>query len=237
MFLGQYPGYLPMDTAYHDIDHTFQTALCLVSLLVYRQLYEAIPPISEDDFNLALIAILLHDTGYLKEIGDNEGTGAKYTHIHEERSCRHARAYLINRGWPEHRIAATERLIRCTGPKARIDDIPFASEQERLLGQAVCTADFVGQISDRNYIEKLPNLFNEFAESFRYQGLPPEKWPYRSFTDLLKKTPRFYEQFVIPRMREECGNLWQYLVNPATGVNDYLVSIELNMQRIKTLLG
>ncbi len=237
MFMGRYPGYLPMDTSYHDIDHTFQTALCLSCLLVFRQAYEAEPAITEEDFDLALIAILLHDTGYLKEYGDSDGTGAKYTHVHEERSCRHARTYLEQQDWPPERIEAAQRLICCTGPKAKIEDIAFASERERLLGQAVCTADFVGQLSDRFYIEKLPNLFNEFAESFEHQGIAREDWPYQSFTELLRKTPAFYRDFVTPRMSQECGNLWHYLVNPTTGVNDYLVAIEHNIRRIEILLG
>jgi hypothetical protein len=37
------------------------------------------PPLTARMFELGVIAILLHDTGYLKKQDDYEGTGAKYT--------------------------------------------------------------------------------------------------------------------------------------------------------------
>ena len=39
------------------------------------------------------------------------------------------------------------------------------------MGQAVCTADYVGQMSDPKYPDKLEVLFREFEESFRYQEI------------------------------------------------------------------
>ena len=237
MFSGNYPGFLPMDTAYHDLEHTLQATLCLIVLLVNRHQTQVVPMIGPEDFNTALVAILLHDMGYLKEAGDDAGSGAKYTHIHEQRSCRHARDYLRQLQWPEADIETVERLIRCTGPKAVIDNIPFASETEKLLGQAVCTADFIGQISDPRYLDKLRPLYEEFTESYTHQELPPEQWPYGCFEDLLRKTPGFYEKFVVPRMQNECGNLWRFLEDPRTGENPYLDSVQRNMKRIKQAIA
>ncbi len=237
MFQGNYAGFQPMDTAYHDLEHTLQATLCLVLLLVNRHHAHEEPVLSPGDFNTALIAILLHDMGYLKEAGDDEGTGAKYTHIHEQRSCRHARAYLQQRQWTDADIQSVENLIRCTGPGANIGTIAFKSSTEKLLGQAVCTADFIGQISDPRYLDKLQFLYEEFTESYAYQGLPPEQWPYNKFEDLLRKTPAFYEQFVVPRMKNECGDLWLFLEDPRSGQNPYLDSVRRNMTRIKQAMG
>ncbi|MBC2593194.1 hypothetical protein H5P28_02865 [Ruficoccus amylovorans] len=233
MFEGNYTGFQPMDTAYHDLEHTLQTTFCLALILINRHHTMTAPVIGPEDFNTALIAILLHDMGYLKESGDTNGTGAKYTHIHEQRSCRHARAYLERRDWPGHAIRSVENLICCTGPRARLDTIDFTSETEKMLGQAVCTADFMGQISDPRYPEKLRTLYQEFIESYTHQGLPPDQWPYHAYEDLLRKTPDFYEKFVIPRMNNECGQLWRFLEDPRTGDNPHLDSTRRNMQRIR----
>ena len=101
LFSGDYPGYQAMDTAYHDITHTLQATLCLVELIFQRHETNVRPRIGPDDFRCALVAVLFHDIGFLKEAGDLEGTGAKYTHLHEQRSCDFARAFLERRGWAD----------------------------------------------------------------------------------------------------------------------------------------
>lgn len=235
MFKGDYPGYLPMDTAYHDIEHTMQATLCMIYLLSNQHALGGAPVLHESDFNIALIAILLHDIGYLKEKGDDEGTGAKYTHVHEYRSCRHAREYLSHREWPEEAIQQVERLISCTGLRSDLAVIPFESETERFLGQAVCTADFIGQMSDPRYVEKLPYLYAEFEESYDFQLLDPEVRPFTSYEDMLAKTPGFWETFVHWKMTEQCGGVWRYLKD-ANGNNPYLEAANRNIQVVQALL-
>lgn len=237
MFEGRYPGYLPMDTAYHDIEHTMQATLCLFHLLANRQRSGALPALDEADFNVVLIAMLLHDIGYLKEKGDDEGTGAKYTHVHESRSCRHAREYLSRRSWPEDAIVAVEHLISSTGPRSDITKVRFASEKEKVLGQAVCTADFIGQMSDPRYVEKLPLLYQEFEESYDFQGLEGMDRPFTSYEDMLVKTPAFWEKFVHWKMTDQCSGVWQYFTDPDTGQNPYLDAVEENIAAVKALIA
>lgn len=237
MFEGRYPGYLPMDTAYHDLEHTMQATLCLFHLLANRHRAGALPKLDETDFNVVLIAMLLHDIGYLKEIGDEEGTGAKYTHVHESRSCRHAREYLSRRSWPEEAIVAVEHLISCTGPRSDITQVRFATEKEKVLGQAVCTADFIGQMSDPRYVEKLPLLYSEFTESYDFQGLEDEERPFKSYEDMLLQTPGFWEKFVHWKMNDQCNGLWQYFTDPDTGENPYLDAVETNIAAVKKLIA
>src|SRR5438477_10680260 len=80
-FAGHYADYQPIDAAYHDLEHTLQGTLCLAHLLEGRARAKATPGLTAHMFELALLAILFHDTGYLKKKGDREGTGAKYTPI------------------------------------------------------------------------------------------------------------------------------------------------------------
>ena len=78
-FTGNYQDYQAVDARYHDFEHTLQGTLCLARLLRGRHLAGAEPQLTLQMFQLGLLAILLHDTGYLKKRDDTEGTGAKYT--------------------------------------------------------------------------------------------------------------------------------------------------------------
>ncbi|MGF1451533.1 MAG: hypothetical protein ACFB21_05605 [Opitutales bacterium] len=237
MFAGYYVGFQAMDTLYHDLEHTLQATVCMVDLMRGREDHGEAPPLTADDFNIGLLAIMLHDLGYLKREGDTEGTGAKYTHIHEIRSCEHARAYLHRRDWPESAIVAVENLIRCTGPRSSIAAIPFQNATEKRLGQMVCTADFIGQMSDPRYVEKLPVLYREFVESYDFQGLGMNERPFANYEDLLAKTPGFYDNFVIPRMEKDCGGVWHFLDDPATGRNPYREAVEANIAQVRELVA
>jgi hypothetical protein len=232
LFAGHFPEYQAMDTAYHDINHTMQATLCLSTLLHNRHRAEAAPRIAAEDFDRTLVAVLFHDIGYLKARGDADGTGAKYTHVHEQRSCDLARDFLARRGWSENDIVFVQNLISATGPRADLTKIDFRSAIERAMGQAVCTADYVGQMSDPAYPDKLKVLFREFEESFRYQGMPRGEWPFASYEDLLRDTPGFWKDFVHYKMNVECAGIWQYLECPVSGENPYLSAIERNLAAI-----
>lgn len=233
LFSGSHPDYQANDTAYHDITHTLQATLCLVELIYQRQRSDATPRIGADDFRLAVVAALLHDIGYLKTRDDSDGSGAKYTHLHEQRSCDFARLLLQRRGWREDDIRFVESLIGSTGPRVDLTQIEYRSDTERLLGQAVCTADYIGQMSDPNYPDRLETLFNEFAESYLYQGIPRADWPFKSFQALLRSTPAFWDTFVKRKLEVECSGLWQHLEHPAAGSNPYRESIERNLATIR----
>lgn len=233
LFSGRHPEYQAMDTAYHDISHTLQATLCLTELLRCRHEHHALPPVTANDFRRALVAVLFHDIGFLKKVGDTDGSGAKYTHLHEQRSCDFVRAFLDERGWPEDDIKFVENLISSTGPRVNVNEVQFRSEIERLLGQAVCTADYIGQMSDPRYPDRLEPLFAEFAESYRYQGIPPEAWPFKSYDTLLRGTPGFWETFVKHKLNHECAGLWRLFEDPVTGHNPYITSLERNIAVIQ----
>src|SRR5262245_13983074 len=86
-FNGRYADYQAIDARYHDFEHTLQGTLCLTRLLHGRHAAGAQPPLTRRLFELVLLAILFHDTGYLKKRDDQEGTGAKYTVTHVGRSA------------------------------------------------------------------------------------------------------------------------------------------------------
>jgi hypothetical protein len=233
LFAGRHSEYLAMDTAYHDITHTLQATLCLVELIHHRHISNVMPRLDADDFKRAFIAVLFHDIGYLKAADDTQGSGAKYTHLHEQRSCEFTRNFLEQRGWASDDIRFVEHLIGSTGPSADFTRIGFGSEIERMLGQAVCTADYIGQMSDPNYPDRLEILFNEFAESYRYQQIPHDEWPFADFEALLRSTPNFWSLFVQPKLNVECAGLWAHLEHPISRENPYMEAVEQNLATIQ----
>lgn len=232
LFAGRDPEFQAMDTAYHDIAHTLQATLVLAELLHNRHLAGATPRVDAEDFRRALVAVLFHDIGYLKNRDDTEGSGAKYTHLHEQRSCEFVRSYLAQRGWPADDIRSVETIISATGPSADVTRIAFRTETERVLGHAVCTADYVGQLSDPGYPDKLKVLFSEFAESYRYRQIPESQWPFASYEVMLRSTSGFWSTFVQHKLHVECAGICRHLEHPLSGDNPYFEAIERNMAAI-----
>ena len=81
-FQGRHRNYQAIDAGYHDLEHTLQGTLCMAHLLCRYHWARARPVLTQRMYELGLLAILLHDTGYLKQHGDDDGTGAKYTLVH-----------------------------------------------------------------------------------------------------------------------------------------------------------
>jgi hypothetical protein len=233
-FTGNYRDYQPIDARYHDFEHTLQGTLCMVRLLHARQMVSAHPVLHQRMFKLGLLAILLHDTGYLKKRDDTEGTGAKYTLIHVNRSTEFAATLLGEQGFDSTDIQAVQNMIRCTGVNVDLKAIPFQDELERIVGFALGTADLLGQMAAEDYIEKLPILFQEFAESYQYSAdkINPRAM-FSSVEDLLQKTPFFWEKYVKARITTDFKDLYLYLNNPyPDGPNFYVNRITANVDRL-----
>jgi hypothetical protein len=234
-FVGKYRDYQAIDARYHDLEHTLQGTLCLARLLHGRHRAGAEPVLSQQMFELGLLAMLFHDTGYLKKEDDKEGTGAKYTLVHVGRSASFAAEFLRNQGYREPALLAVQNMIRCTGVDADLKSIPFQDEIERMIGYALGTADLLGQMAAPDYVEKLEVLFLEFAEAVHFSGASNNRLAqYQNAADLRRNTPLFYRTFVLPRIEEDFGGLCRYLNDPyPSGPNPYLQRIEQNIAWLK----
>jgi hypothetical protein len=234
-FSGRYGGYQAVDARYHDLEHTLQGTLCLTKILWGRFRAKAQPVVTQDDFELGILAMLLHDAGYLKKQDDRQGTGAKYTLVHVERSTAFAEELLSSKGYHPASIKAVQNMIHCTGVNVDLPSIPFACEEERLVGFALGTADLLGQMAAPDYVDKLPILYAEFVESSRYQkGRFSLVGQFTSAEDLMVKTPAFWDHLVRPRIEQDFGGLYRFLSDPyPDGANPYLERIEANLDRLK----
>lgn len=234
-FTGRYKDYQPIDALYHDFEHTLQGTVCLTRILTGRHRAGVEPILTEKLFELTMLAILFHDTGYLKKLHDTEGTGAKYTVTHVARSAQFAGQLLKEKGYPPGEILSVQNMIRCTGVTSKLKSIPFQSSLERTLGFALATADLVGQMAADDYIDKLPELYSEFAEAARFCGDTSHFIAgFSSATDLIQRTSSFWHELVLPKLDHEFGGLYRFLSDPyPSGPNAYLQKIEAHMQRLQ----
>ena len=237
-FTGKFHDYQPIDARYHDLEHTLQGTLCLARLISGREAADARPKVSERKFQLTLLAILFHDTGYLKKKEDKEGTGAKYTPIHVGRSATFAQEFLATKEYAKTEISAVQNMISCTGVNADLKSIPFSDDLERTLGFALGTGDLLGQMAASDYVDKLPVLYLEFAESARFNPDKPLRFMCNSAAELMRNTLPFWEDYVLPKINNDFGKLYRFLNQPyPDGPNPYLVRIEHNMDLIRERLG
>jgi hypothetical protein len=234
-FQGRDAGYQAIDMEYHDFEHTLQATLCLTHLLQGRSLTPDAPVLSVRDWELSVMAALLHDTGFLKEVGDDSGTGAKYTFVHEVRSCNFARKYLPSLGATTSEIEDVCSAIICTGPRSKISQVSFRRDAARQMAYILVTADYLAQMSAADYLDKLPKLYQEFQEAFEIGQIPIEKRPYTSLQELLEKSPAFWYHYVQPLLENEACGAYHYL---AVGdqPNPYINAVETNMAKLKNLL-
>jgi hypothetical protein len=193
------------------------------------------PVITARTWELGVMGALLHDTGYLKANGDMDGTGAKYTFVHERRSCDFARDYLPRMGVTATEVEDICAAIICTGPRSKISQIAFRTEEGRHMAFALLTADYLAQMSAPDYVEKLPALFKEFLEAFEFEQVPMEKRPYHNLRQLLEKTPGFWSNLVRPMLDFEAGGVYRYLTT-AGQPNPYLQAVEANMAEVQRRL-
>jgi hypothetical protein len=238
-FSGNYRDYQAIDARYHDFEHTLQGTLCMGRLLRARHFAGAEPRLTQRSVELGILAILLHDTGYLKKRDDTTGTGAKYTIVHVTRSAEFAQELLTEKMFDPGEIQAVQNMIHCTGVDATLNIIPFQNPLEKVVGYALGTADLLGQMAAEDYVEKLPILYSEFAEATRYfKERTHFIAAFSSASDLMLKTPTFWYKYVLPKLERDFGGLYQYLKDPyPSGPNEYLQRVEANMERLKAKMA
>jgi hypothetical protein len=183
MYRGEFPGFRACNTEYHSLFHARQTFLTMARLLHGVSCEGgSFPPRTAA---LALIAAIFHDSGYLQEEGDQDGTGAKYARSHVERGIALLHRLREQLGCDASDLAAMTAMIQSTDLTVDYNDIAYPSADTRTLGQLLDVADLFALMSDPKYLEKLLFLFHEFREA----GIRD----YGSEGDLLRKTIGFYQ--------------------------------------------
>ncbi len=183
LYHGAFPGYKACNTEYHDFAHTCDV-LCATIRMCDGALSQGMR-IDAFLYRDIVVAAMLHDAGYIQEADDDAGTGAKHTKTHVSRSVAFVEREREAFGLSAEEAARVGRLIRGTDLSVDFEGIPYAGTAERFAGQLLASADLLGQMADRTYLEKLLFLYYEFKEA----GFPG----YDTEFDILKKTLGFYE--------------------------------------------
>lgn len=183
VYAGKHPGYRACNTRYHDLRHTTDAFLAMARLIHGAMINGE--GLTHRNIITGLIAALFHDAGYIQETHDTEGTGAKYTRGHEERSADFLRRHGAKQGLSREEIDQGRLMILCTDLGRDIETMSFPSQEIALLGRLLNAADLLGQMSDRTYLEKLFFLYDEFTEG--------RVGDYGSREDMLRRTLQFYE--------------------------------------------
>ncbi len=238
MFEGRTAAFAPIDLKYHNFRHTLMATACMSLLLEGQHAEEGVEHLSPRDFELAIAGVLLHDTGYLKQKTDTLGTGAKYTFCHILRSCAFAASYLPELGISDVEIENVLSAINCTGPHCEISRLRFRDPVSRMVGCALATADYLGQLADPLYPDKLGELYAEFKESDDFANVATEKRIFKSEADLVRRTPDFWHHFVKPKLENDFQAVYRYLERPLhSGKNAYLDAVEANFAIIEKRMG
>lgn len=207
--------YHKLETKYHDIYH-FLTSTT-VFLDVYTSIInkEIIKP-NESDFFCGVVAIMYHDIGFLKLKEDDNGTGAQYINTHVERGC-----HFIGNNFDD--ILTNEEksricgLIMVTDYFKKVDNLEIDH-----VGACVALGDWLSQMGDEQYVEKLSKLYQEFDEFQKYHNLNM----YSGLQDLINKTPGFWYKLVKPLLETKFYALYEYTSS------NYIKMVENNINNL-----
>ena len=238
LFEGSYPGYLACDTLYHDMRHTLDMTLAVARLVDgHERGCTTADRLGPRRAALAVLIALLHDCGYLKRSSEaSVENGAVFTKTHVSRGADFISTYLPQVGFGAE-AALAARLVHFTGYEMEIDEIRVDDPKDRLVGCLVGTADLIGQMSDRMYLEKCREfLYKEFVwGKIARERLPDghEVVRYASPEDLIIKTPGFYEYVARTRIRKKLGNVDRFAEAHFDGPSLYQSEIDRNMDFLR----
>jgi hypothetical protein len=241
MFAGRAPGFLGVDTLYHDRQHTLDVTLAMARLLAgYERQAESLWLLGAERATAGVIMALFHDVGYLRraeEVGYSNG--AAFTSTHVSRGATFLDEYLQKLRMPQWAEVARE-IVHFTGYERPFDKIRIDDPRDRRLGHLLGTADMIAQMSDRCYLEKCRDrLYPEFVLGGMALGKSVEGYPtvkYASGLDLLRQTPGFVAMTRAKRLDGAFGAAYKYLEILFDGRNPYIEAIDRSMKYLDQVL-
>ena len=231
-FDGKLAGYAGLKTGYHNAMHTNEVVLCTSRML--HGLHLAGHGLDAQHIDAALIGALLHDSGYLMsdaEASVSGTTGAQFTATHVNRGVEFARQHLS--GLSEGMLSSIVKVIQVTDHRQHPDWVKFDNAQQQLAAYATATADLVGQMANREYLERLLFLYLEFKEA----GLGG----FSDTHELLEKSGAFY-RMTRDRLDRDLGGMTIQLARhfaeiTGEGRNFYMESIERNLAYLEQVVS
>ena len=191
IFSGKHPEFQRSNTKYHNLRHTRNVVLATVRLL---HGYGCRKPafLSAETVLQGIISAYFHDSGLLLTTAETADSGACYIKNHEERSVHYMCTYGSQHKLSHQFLEGCKTIIDCTNLHLDPTQITFASDEHRIAGHIVGTADILSQMADRFYLERLPQLFLEQEDG----GVNV----YDSAIELMEQTASFYHDVIVDRL-------------------------------------
>jgi hypothetical protein len=241
LFRGLDPSYHPVDTTYHDMQHTLDMTLALARLIAGHELsVEPNDRLGADRAELAIVSALFHDVGYLRHRERDAGVvnGAVFTRVHVTRSGEYLERYLPTVGL-EQFVPVISRIVHFTGYELNVDQIELDEPKDSVVGHLLGTADLVAQLADRCYLEKCRDrLYPEFVlGGVAMDERPAGKILYHSAHDLLGKTLSFYQTSARLRLEKNFNRVYRYFeAFFERGQSPYIRFIRKNLTFLNTVI-
>jgi hypothetical protein len=238
LYRGEFPGYYPCDTDYHDIQHVLDVTLAMGRLMDGCVHATSVATLGERLFALGIVTALFHDCGYIRHRKDTKHRyGAEYTTTHVTRGARFLEEYLPTIGMGEFAQAAT-RVIHFTGYEMPVSRISVPGPEFRLIGNLLGSADILAQMADRCYLEKCyDRLYPEFVlggVTRRRLEDDSEEVLYRSAADLVVNVPNFYRGATV-RLERDLGAHYVYAEKHFGDHNLYLDEVAKNVEHARSI--
>lgn len=228
-FDGELPGYQKLQTLYHNRIHTNEVVLCAARML--HGMHLAGQGLDGDHIDAALIGALMHDVGYLMRDEEASGTGAQFTDSHVLRGVEFARRHLQD--LPARVLDVTAKVILLTDHRKHPDWVRLDNVQQQRAAYATATADLIGQMANREYLERVLFLYYEFEEA--------QLGGFADIHDLLEKTTAFYRS-IKARLDQDLNGLSTHLgrhfeQQTGAGRNYYQESIDRNLGYLERVVA
>jgi hypothetical protein len=242
LFNGQVPGYFGVDTVYHDRQHSLDITLALARLIVGYERQQPLPAtrMGGERALVGLIVGLFHDVGYLRRAEEKDYRhGAELTRIHVSRGSQFLASYLPDLGLG-HWVPVAREIVHFTGYEVPMNRIKVSHPLDIKLGHLLGTADMIGQMADRCYLEKCRDrLYPEFV--LGGMALPIDsnggrEVKYASGLDLLRQTPEFMTETRAKRLDGSFNSAYRYLEVLFDGRNPYIEAIDRNVDYLRQIL-
>lgn len=197
------------DCPYHNVEHTIMVTDA--GLAILKGGLALARPFSPEDWLHAVVAMLFHDVGYLRDLLPEDRPDSCLVDHDGARVSPPAGAtdswmmpYHVTRGdlFVRHhyagdplidvdRVAAYIEMTRFPVP----DRLPY--QQLDTMGALVRAADLIGQMGDPNYVAKLSSLFVEFKENGEADRLG-----FSSVAELRADSQAFFTMQISPYLPE-----------------------------------
>jgi hypothetical protein len=241
MFAGRAPGYLGVDTVYHDRQHTLDVTLAMARLVVgYERRAEPMWRLGGERAIAGVVMALFHDVGYLRRANEAaQRNGAEFTRNHVSRGVEFLRGYLPQVGLAQWVDVAAE-ILHFTGYERALPEIIVDDARDLKLGHLLGTADMIAQMADRCYLEKCRDrLYPEFVlagSAFGTGADGTREVRYASGLDLLRQTPEFVAKTRAERLDAAFGRLYRCIEALFDGRNPYIEAIDRNLEFLERVL-